>query len=312
MSAATHHRVRASRRVGFTLVELLVVIGIIALLVSILLPTLNRARESARRTKCLANLRSIGQMVHMYANAARGQMPIGYNTASSGSHGYLNNYWLLRYVTGASPEIRYCGLGLLYPAGLLNANGAEGPMFYCPSTNEETDHAYKGLSGAAVNPFLEDFLQGNAAALANSGKGSRLGYSCRSSDPTRLDRPQDQRGVAWMAAGATTVPPGAPSNFVPINGWAPNQLLLARMMTTTKMKTRAIVSDILIEGRYQVAHARGINALLADGSAKYIDLKYLGNAFDGVTPIHTALTYQTGPANNTLCDLYWERVDAAP
>jgi len=64
------------RRRGFTLVELLVVIGIIALLISILLPALSRARDSAARIQCLSNIRQIAMAVVMYTNANKGVFPL--------------------------------------------------------------------------------------------------------------------------------------------------------------------------------------------------------------------------------------------
>lgn len=73
-----------TKRNGFTLVELLVVIGIIAILMSILLPSLSKARAAANTIKCANNLRSIGQGIQIYANTNSGWLPPAYGYRDSG------------------------------------------------------------------------------------------------------------------------------------------------------------------------------------------------------------------------------------
>jgi prepilin-type N-terminal cleavage/methylation domain-containing protein len=76
--AATHARIIAKpcHSAGFTLVELLIVIGIIAVLVSILLPSLSRARQAAVMVKSLSNLRQLGLGLEMYKNENKGAFPV--------------------------------------------------------------------------------------------------------------------------------------------------------------------------------------------------------------------------------------------
>ena len=88
----TPSRPSASRRAGFTLVELLVVIGIIAILVAILLPALNQAKRKAQSVACMSNERQIYQAILMFAQDNKGQMPRPYKVDETAMTGTAPNF----------------------------------------------------------------------------------------------------------------------------------------------------------------------------------------------------------------------------
>jgi prepilin-type N-terminal cleavage/methylation domain-containing protein len=117
-------------RRGFTLVELLVVIGIIVVLVGILIPALAKARESARLTRCLSNVRQFGLAINMYVIEHKGVWPRYYerDPARPGKwrDGTLSTSFGWGNDGAAYPLGRYA-LGLLYP--YLKT----GDVYFCPS-----------------------------------------------------------------------------------------------------------------------------------------------------------------------------------
>lgn len=87
-----HLSTNTGQRRGFTLVELLVVIGIIALLISILLPSLNQARRQAATVKCSSNMRQIAMSVMLYINDNKGKHPPNSVVAKGGTM-YPDGWW---------------------------------------------------------------------------------------------------------------------------------------------------------------------------------------------------------------------------
>src|SRR5687768_250348 len=121
---------RRLMREGFTLVELLVVIGIIAVLIGIILPALSNAREAGKTAQCLSNLRTIGQAVHTYASEQRQWLvPAFVDTPSGGGPGAES--WATIFVNHKYlPAPKQLEIANLDQESTTNASNS---VFFCPN-----------------------------------------------------------------------------------------------------------------------------------------------------------------------------------
>lgn len=214
---------------GFTLVELLVVISIIALLLSVLMPSLSKARESARAVKCKANLRQLDVGAKLYAEDYNGRLPsareysadspVGTGPWFNTEDGYKTHALGSRSFPGIGA---YVNLDLVYNETQNNLRPRDGSILRCPSLPKSNENdvfptgvcygmnfeftvtpitkiehsASKVLFGDSTWYFFHhDRYKGSDAFAANAASTSRWNYKRDTYIPSGSGRGNDSKLV---------------------------------------------------------------------------------------------------------------------
>jgi prepilin-type N-terminal cleavage/methylation domain-containing protein len=252
---------------GFTLVELLVVIAIIALLLSILVPALSRARETAKRTICGSQIKQVGLAVVAYANDYDDALPFygGKDPSWSGDFAGGPSDELHPYAVLRNDKPPWMGpppvpmkLGCLFAGNYI----AEGKLFYCPS-NRDLSFMYKSYIVPTGSNTSTKWLTLPQAYNAATGKNDwvRVGYGYYPIDKDIRNVPP-WRGMTRQQG--RYFPIVTPRKFSKVTSLSP--YLTDVIWSKEDISHRSGMSTV--NGKVVLANA-GINALFKDGHVVY-------------------------------------------
>lgn len=271
-------------RPGFTLIELLVVIAIIALLLSIMAPSLKNAREQGKRAVCLANLKGIGTSIFLYANNNDDKLIPGDSRVSWDAWGEVTEE-----STCANPTpkggFRQVNLGhLMASEELIPLPSSSEHVFFCPSAkapngrkaNEEFEDQWGKNRGHAATSYMfnnsldgfDSYVQGegtDTAVLshkeviqyllndgsAHSFKNKPLIYDV-SRGPQRLQDVSKSYGVCfpskllheWLAENRVNMTEARAFLDDPV-GWTDNEKVPVAEISLANISNTALVSDVV-------------------------------------------------------------------
>ncbi|HMO26374.1 MAG TPA: type II secretion system protein [Tepidisphaeraceae bacterium] len=283
-------------RKGFTLVELLVVIGIIAVLVSMLLPTLARTRESANRAVCLSNIRTLLQAIYTYADMYKGQVPLGnLGTIKQLSYSIFIDGQVHSSAPAPTPDQlrQYPMWGRLYQAKLIVPRPWDGIADV--SSFRESTLAY---SFACPSETLYQF---SVRTLVN-GWPPGIFYRGNPHHPTGSS---DDTRSSYLIRPALTAPAGEPAE--PTEGaewdWRPatRDFWPTKMPLLSKFRARkALISEPGLWSTSNVTrHKAGINVGYSDGSANWVNWSVVEGALSGIPQHGMGVPY------NHLITRFW-------
>jgi prepilin-type N-terminal cleavage/methylation domain-containing protein len=187
-----HH----SHRPAFTLVELLVVIGIIGVLVSLLLPSLQKARAAADRVKCMSNQRGILQALQMYRSASDGwypnYLPAGNAAGSVTLRAAAADWNSFDATVGGARRFKteqgWQNLGRIYLRGFIR----DGRIFYCPSEQIEMNYEtrWEGNPNAFIDPGNTRLYGGYLYRIGGHGSTGNLSEPDRTLERDLIEKLQ--------------------------------------------------------------------------------------------------------------------------